>query len=272
MTKTLSVKNLSASYGKTKILSDVSLELKTGEFVCLCGPNGAGKSTLLSILAGLQNESLKFSAERFPCIFSDGKPVLEIESGARKEIAKNISFLSQNENCTWDFTVLDVVLSGRFPYTDSLGNYSKNDYDFAQKIIRDFNIEHLAQKSVFNISGGELQKTRIARSFAQDTNFLLLDEPLSSLDIVYENNLMKLLSENARSQNKGVLISVHDLNMAARYADRIILLPPVFDDGMKTEIISGKPEEVRTAENLHTVYGTEFSVEKAGRKIVVRVE
>ena len=227
----LVLKNFSFEYSKNiKVLSDISFSLEPGDFVCLCGPNGAGKSTLLHALA-------------------DSAAIKNV-----KERAKKISILTQNENAFWDYTVFDTVLSGRFCYTGKLGNYTREDFKIAEKVIKDFGLEALSEKSVHQISGGEFQKVRLARSFAQGSDFLLLDEPLSSLDFVSSESLMNLLKEKCFEQNKAVLVSIHDINMAARFADKVLLLGKCQNE--KQLCFQGSVQDVLTSENLSAVYNT----------------
>lgn len=227
----LVLKNFSFEYSKNKkVLSDISFSLEPGDFVCLCGPNGAGKSTLLHALA-------------------DSAEIKNV-----KERAKKISFLTQNENTLWDYTVFDTILSGRFCYTGKLGNYTREDFKIAEEVIKDFGLEALSEKSVHQISGGEFQKVRLARSFAQGSEFLLLDEPLSSLDFVSSESLMNLLKEKCFEQNKAVLVSIHDINMAARFADKVLLLGKCQDE--KQLFFQGSVQDVLTSENLSAVYNT----------------
>ena len=171
-----------------------------------------------------------------------------------KERAKKISFLTQNENTLWDYTVFDTVLSGRFCYTGKLGNYTREDFKIAEKVIKNFGLEALSEKSVHQISGGEFQKVRLARSFAQGSGFLLLDEPLSSLDFVSSESLMNLLKEKCFEQNKAVLVSIHDINMAARFADKVLLLGKCQNE--KQLFFQGSVQDVLTSENLSAVYNT----------------
>lgn len=222
--------------GSEKVLSHISLEINPGDFVCLCGPNGAGKSTLLRALS--QSHSEKTSKER----------------------ARNISFLTQNENPLWDYTVFDTVLSGRFCYTGKLGNYSKNDYNLTEKLINEFGLQELSEKSVHEISGGEFQKVRLARCFAQGSRFLLLDEPLASLDFVAAESFMKLLKEKCTEGGKSIIVSIHDINTAARFADKAVLLGKN-RDGIQP-VFQGTVHEVFTEENLSAVYGTKVRVWK----------
>nr|MCR4952736.1 ABC transporter ATP-binding protein [Treponema sp.] len=181
MVESLSAKNLCVSSGTKKILNGVSLELKKGEVVCLCGPNGCGKSTLLSVMAGTEAPGIKVTAGATP-----------IKSLPPKARAKIISYMAQEEKSMWDFSVFDIVLSGRFCYTKN-GNYSAQDKLAATEAINQLGITELAQKSVFEISYGEFQKARIARALCQNSDFLLLDEPTANLDFVYEPKLLEIL-------------------------------------------------------------------------------
>lgn len=273
MAESLFAKNVCVSSGAKKILGGVSLELKKGELVCLCGPNGSGKSTLLSVMAGTQAAGLKVWAHPdgfLPSIieaadFEDNSSVLQNGHNAKKssgtlllksllpkERAKIISYMAQEEKSMWDFTVFDIVLSGRFAYTKN-GNYSAQDKQAATAAINQLGITELAQKSVFEISYGEFQKARIARSLCQNADFILLDEPTANLDFVYEPNLLEILVQIARN-GKGILIAIHNINLAARFADRIILLP----QGQKE--ITGTPEQVFTSENLKKTFSTQSEI------------
>ena len=228
--KLLSLSDYSLSYGNTKVLSNINVELSQGEFVCLCGPNGAGKSTLMKAL--MESIPAKNSKER----------------------SRIAAFLPQTELSLYDFNVFDTVLSGRFCHTGILGNYSKNDEELVCEILNDFGLWELREKSVKEISGGEFQKVRLARSFAQDSQFLLLDEPLSSLDFVVSQDFMELLKEKAYEHKKGVLISIHDINFAARYAKTMVLLGKYNEKSHSQILVKGSVSEIMTEENLFRIY------------------
>ena len=242
-TAELNVSKLSASYDKNQILIDISFTLKQGEFVCLCGPNGAGKSTLLSVMAGVQEAGLKVSG--------GGEQIIEFSKFPRREAAKIIAYMQQNEYSEWDFTVRDYVLQGRYAYT-KYGNYAAADYEMVDGILGELDLSDFSQRHIHSLSGGEFQKIRLARALAQTPRFLLLDEPAANLDYVYEPHLMQLLRDTAHNKNLGVLAAVHDINLAARFADRIILLPP------KKSVLSGAPSDIMNADNLKYTFGVEF--------------
>ena len=244
----LSVKNLSAGYGEKPVLNDVSFEIKPGEFVCLCGPNGSGKSTLLSVVAGL------FGGISFPV---DAVKVgrRAINQLKRKEIAKEIAFMQQSEYSEWNFTVYEFVLQGRFAYSKN-GHYSKEDTEIVNKVLSDLGLLDFSERNIHLLSGGEFQKIRIARVLAQKPNFLLLDEPAANLDYVYEPKLLSLLRDQTHANNIRTLVSIHDINLANRFADKILLLP------VQKPVICGEPSVIMNVENLQKTFGAEFECRK----------
>ena len=254
----LFIENLNTFYGDTKIFSDCTFSLQPGELVCLVGPNGSGKSTLLSVLAGINLDGLKTfskSSETIP------GPLLKMKTGnfvpvsslSRKQTAAVISYLQQDEFSTWNFSVMDYVLQGRFCHAEN-ANYSVEDENIAKEAMEQTGISILAERSIHSVSGGEFQKVRIARCLCQESMFFLFDEPAANLDFVYEPKLLEQLKKIAHEKNKGILVSIHDLNLAARFADRLLLLK-------KGEpLIQGKPAEVFTEKTIAGVYEWECSV------------
>lgn len=244
MQSRLSVQNLSSSYGSKTIFQNISFEVNSGELVCLCGPNGSGKSTLLISMVSQ----------------GDGSPgstgsvkinEVELASLKNKSRAKLISFMEQSAPSAWDFTVSDFVLQGRFPYSVN-GYYSSEDKQIAAEALSRLSISQFADRTIHSLSGGEFQKVRIARALAQSAPFILLDEPAANLDFVYEPQLMELLKNLAHENNIGIILSIHDVNLAARYADKLLMLPknqsPVF----------GKPDDIMNIVNLEKTFGVPF--------------
>lgn len=246
----MQVKNLSAGVGKTagvnskNILKNVSFEIERGELVALCGKNGAGKSTLLSVMAGVSGAEMKIDGE----VLLDGKKIADYK---RKDLAKKLAYMEQAEYSTWDFLVKDFVLQGRFAYSKN-GYYSDSDYEIVRKVMEEVGISDLAERTVHTLSGGEFQKVRIARSLAQEPEFMLLDEPAANLDFVYEPKLMRMLKDFCVSKNIGIVLSMHDVNLSGRYADKMILMPPA------APVIFGKSSDVLNEENLKNTFGVEF--------------
>jgi len=247
----LFVKNLSASYKNKPILNGVSIELFGGELVCLCGPNGCGKSTMMSILTGLSGKSLVVKCDENPQILTENGEKIEIFNQKPAVLAQKIAFMQQNEYSVWDFSVKDYVLCGRYAYSNG-GNYQPVDYKKVEEILAELELSNFAERNVHSLSGGEFQKVRLARALVQEPDFLILDEPANNLDFVYEPKLMDLLKSLCAGKGIGVFLTIHDVNLAARYADRIILLPPA-----KSEIC-GTVGEVFTAENLAKTFGVEL--------------
>ena len=279
----LECRALSAAYGKKSVLHNVSFEVARGEFVCLCGPNGSGKSTLLSLLAGLPVGGLRVtSGELVPDLRGGGllggaSRGVTCRGVPRKEAARLVAYLQQNETCAWDFSVLEYVVQGRFAYSVN-GNYLEDDYKVARESLGLLGLGEFAERSVHALSGGEFQKVRIARAVAQRPAFLLLDEPAANLDFVYEPQLMTTLRDLAHGAagiagakaggaagewptGCGILASVHDVNLAAQYADKMIMLPAHGargTEGKTPAVICGTPSQIMTSENLEKIYGVPF--------------
>ncbi len=247
-TAELKVLNLSASYKETSILNSINISLTQGEFVCLCGPNGAGKTTLLSIMAGVPDVKLKVNGDVNVVSI---RPSSYSTSGRRRENARLLAYLQQNEYSEWNFTVRDYVLQGRYAWTKH-GHYTDADNSVVDGVLADLNLSQFSERTIHTLSGGEFQKIRLARALAQTPKFLLLDEPAANLDYVFEPHLMSFLRDTAHSKNLGVLAAVHDINLAARFADRIILLPP------KKFVLSGAPSDIMNTNNLKYTFGVDF--------------
>lgn len=243
----LSATGLSASWGKTEVLHSVSASFNKGEFVCMLGPNGSGKSTFLTLLSGLVLPSLKVTGGG--CTLS-GKGVSEYRSTER---AKLITFLPQNELYTWNYSVLESVRMGRYAHNAQAVSYSGEDDRAAREALSMAGISHLEKRYIFELSGGEMQSVLIARSLAQNTDAMLLDEPFTFLDAGKADSLIRLLKDICHTQNKCLIMSIHDINMAPVYADRILLF------GGRKLIADGIPSEVFTACNLEKAYGVSFT-------------
>ena len=241
----LSAKNVCAWWNKIPVVTNCSLTVNAGEVVCLCGPNGSGKSTLLTALAGIQVSTLKVKGQ-VQIMGTD------IQSVPQKKLATKRAYLLQHEEHAWNYTVRDTVLMGRFCHTKIDSAYSKQDFMVTDSILKRVQIEALAKRSIFSLSGGEAQKVRIARCLAQEPDVLLLDEPLAGLDFSYQEELMSLLVSLAHKEGKAVLVSIHDLNTAARFADRIILLPTL------QPCFSGTVPEQMGTDALERTYGYRF--------------
>lgn len=256
MADLLEIQNLTASYGSKEVLHDISVTVTPGEFTCLCGPNGSGKSTLLSILAGVPAATLRFSA--------GAQSPADLTKLPRRAAARFVAFMQQNEFSEWNFKVRDFVLQGRFAHSKG-GHYTASDYKLVDDVLAELNLSHFANRNIHDLSGGEFQKIRLARALAQTPRFLLLDEPAASLDYVFEPQLMKLLKNTAHQKKIGILASIHDINLAARFADKIILLPPadtaqssMAPASSKKSVLYGSPSDIMNIDNLKYTFGVDF--------------
>jgi iron complex transport system ATP-binding protein len=282
----LKIQNLSASYGDKIVLSDVSFSLQQSDFVCLCGPNGAGKSTLLSVMAGVADAGLKVTgAVKVVSIGSSGcsstgasetmvgecDAKRRVSKPPRHELARLIAFMQQNEYSEWNFLVHDYVLQGRYAYTKrgifgaGPANYATVDYEVVDELLSELGLSDFSNRYIHELSGGEFQKIRLARALAQTPRFLLLDEPAANLDYVYEPHLMQLLRDTAYKKNLGIIAAVHDINLAARFADKILLLPSAAtsanaasSDMPKKSVLFGTPSDIMNTDNLKYTFGVDF--------------
>lgn len=234
-------KDLNYSYtGKDslEVLKGVNINFERGLFYSIIGPNGSGKTTLLKCLNGM----LKCKKDT---IFLNN---LDITSLSPNKIARNVSFVPQNTIVDFEFSAFDIVLMGRSPYLKSFQSESKEDLLIAEISMVSTNTWHLRDKNINEISGGERQRVIVARALAQHCPIMLLDEPVSMLDIHHQVELLNTVRTIVKNTRTTAISVMHDLNMAARYSDRIILL----QDG---KIVSeGMPNDVLTEENISQVY------------------
>ncbi len=241
------VENLCASYNGKKVFEDVSFSLKENSITALCGMNGSGKSTLLSLMSGIVHPSLKIDGG----IFLDGKNILRQRP---KDTAKKISYLVQDENPAWNVTVEKVVDCGRFAHRKWYELSTPGDRKIIDGSMELLSISGLRNRPVSTLSGGEYQRTRIARSLAQETDYIFLDEPLSSVDITHQRNLLDILRDLCQ-KGKTVCISIHDINLASQFSDRMILMR-----NDRTGIFHGPSDEMMSNVFLRQTYGKDFQI------------
>ncbi len=241
----LKVKNVSFSYDSIEALKGISFEAEEGKILGIIGPNGSGKTTLLKCI----NKVLK---PREGIVFLDD---INLATLNQKEIAQKIGVVPQFSS-RFPFTVFDTVLMGRFPYLKRFSREKKEDFDIVEECLNLCGISHLAERLITEISGGEYQKVIIARALAQRPQVLLLDEPTLHLDINYQIEILELLKSLAKKKNLIVIMVSHDLNLAARFSDKILILKEgkIFKAGL--------PDEVFTPSVLKEVYGIEVEVLK----------
>lgn len=232
--------------GKKQVLEEVSVLFKQGGFYALLGPNGSGKTSFMRHIM------------RFLPIQSGGILLKEKELSqyARKELAKSIAFVPQNTNIDTSFLAYDIIAMGRNPYRRFMEGISAADKSAIEYAVQVTGCKSLLQKRFSNLSGGEAQRVIIARAIAQNTPWLILDEPVAHLDVRYQVETMKTLQELNEKKNISIIIVLHDINLAAAYCKTLVLMK----DGKI--FASGQKDEVLTQENLKEVYGIEFSIIK----------
>jgi len=232
-------------YEARKVLDEISFEAGEGEFIGLIGPNGSGKTTLLKIIDGILRPKVG-------SVYLDCKRISELDP---KELARELAMVPQTADLSFDLKVFDVVMMGRYPYLGKLSLEREVDEEKVRFWMKLTNTLHLAERSIKEISGGERQRVLVARALAQEPRILLLDEPTSNLDVCYQIEIMNLLKELVEKLGLTIICAIHDLNLAARYSDKIILI-----NGGKIKGI-GRPIEVLTKENLRDVFKIEAKIE-----------
>lgn len=240
----IELKQLSVGYPGLTVLRELDLRVEPGEVLAVVGPNGVGKSTLVRAASGALRP-LAGSVE------IDGRRLHELTPAQR---ARMVSVVPQASNLPPAFTALDVVLLGRTPYLGWLGSEGELDRRLVSEAMARTETLGLAQRRVGELSGGEQQRLLIARALAQGAPAMLLDEPTAHLDLRHQDRVLKLVRRLTDGQGLSVLLALHDLNLVARFADRVALL----SDGRVRKI--GRPQDVLTPEELAAVYGIQIHV------------
>ena len=235
-------------------LKNLNIAIPLGTITGVSGVSGSGKSTLLEIIACLNEKILK-SSKIFLQFQNEKIPLYKLDF---KERAKIISFMPQNETPAWNFEVFDFILSGRFAQKSSF--YTEKDFEKVLEISESLKISNLLEKNIFELSGGEFQKIRLARTLVQDAKFIILDEPLNFLDISFEKEFMMLLKDFSQKNKKGVLFSSHNLNSASYFAEKAVLISEFQQNENRQIFLEGKCSEIFTSEILSSVYGGKISV------------
>lgn len=238
-TEILRAEEIWAGYGDRVVLKGVNLSLARGEFVGLLGPNGSGKSTLLRVLSGV----LKPSRGQ---IWLDGHPLSHFRA---KDVAKRLAFVPQREEVAFGFTAWEVVLLGRAPYIGWWGKERSEDVRATQRAMERTDSLAVAERVYTTLSGGERQRVVLARGLAQETPLLLLDEPLTHLDVAHQVSTLSLLRQLNREEELTVLSALHDINLASEFCDRLVVLR------QGQVAAEGSPSEVITPALLARVFG-----------------
>jgi iron complex transport system ATP-binding protein len=240
------------------VLRNVSLEVERGTIVGLLGPNGSGKTTLLRIVAGI----LPPLTGR---VLINGHP---IEQLTRRELARRIAVVPQETHSTFDFSVMDMVLMGRYPHLGPFELEGAADQDIAREALRATGTAALETREFARLSGGEKQRVIIASALAQGSEMLLLDEPTTALDLGYQFEIAALLRRLNAERRTTMLVSTHDLNLAAALCEQIVLLK----DGRV--LAHGATKDTLTADNIRRLYDVDADVqfhERAGHLTVVPI-
>ncbi len=238
------MRGVSFQYSSVAVLSDVSLEAKDGEIIGILGPNGSGKTTLLKCL----NRSLK---PREGTVLIDGQDCKDLN---RREIATRIGVVPQGANINFPFSALDIVMMGRTPEIKRFESETRRDIEIVREAMAMTNTEHLAARPMDQISGGERQRVIIARALAQKPRILLLDEPTLHLDVNHQLDILDLITDLARREKLIVIVVTHDLALAARYCDKVILMQ---NGRIKA---AGDVTDVLTTENMRKVFSIEATI------------
>ncbi len=251
----LEVREISVNYGERTVLGNVTLDLRDGEIIGLLGANGAGKTTLIKALNG----TLSASKGK---VNIDGRSIAGM---SRREIAKNIAVVAQENETRFPVTVLEFVLSGRFVHGNAFGWETETDVDFANKALADCDLAGFEMRLMNHLSGGERQRVVLARALAAGAKILLLDEPTANLDLAHQAMMFRLVRRRCEECRCSAIVITHDLNLAAEFADEIIMLK----DGRIAA--KGAPTEVLTAENIKGVFGVNVLLDENPASGNVRV-
>jgi iron complex transport system ATP-binding protein len=231
---------ISVSYGKREAVAAVSLRAVPGEITTIIGPNGAGKSTLMRALNGALPPT---SGE----VMLDGKPLRSI---ARRAVGRRIAVVAQEAELRFPVTVMEFVLGGRYAWSGmgAWGWETERDVAIAQEVLRETELEDFSARLMSELSGGERQRAVLARALATEAGILLLDEPTANLDLAHQATLLHLVRARCDQRKTAAVIVTHDINLAAEFADRVLLL---LNGRM---LAAGTPQEVLTPKLLREVF------------------
>ncbi|MCA1041492.1 ABC transporter ATP-binding protein [Bacillus infantis] len=240
----ISTKELTLSYGDTIIINELELEIPKGEITVFIGGNGCGKSTLLRSIARLLKP-------KSGSILLEGKAISKLST---KDVARRMAILPQSPSAPEGLTVLQLVKQGRYPHQTWLKQWTEEDETKVNEALSATGIEHLKDRTVDSLSGGQRQRAWIAMTLAQDTDIILLDEPTTYLDMTHQIEILDLLFELNERENRTILMVLHDLNLACRYAHNIVAIKD------KEIFAQGKPEFVINCSLVRNVFGMECEV------------
>ena len=238
----MQIKDVTKKYNGKPVVDAVNLEIPKGKVISFIGPNGAGKSTVMGIISRL-------IAKDSGLVSFDGT---ELEKWKSKELSKRLAILTQSNNIQMKLTVRELVAFGRFPYSGN--RTTKEDEEIIEQAIAYMELEAFRDRFIDELSGGQRQRALIAMVIAQDTDYILLDEPTNNLDIYHATNLMKIVRRLCDELEKTIILVLHEINYAAFYSDYIC----AFVDGKVAKF--GTVKEVMTKETLSEIYKVDFEI------------
>jgi len=243
----LDARDLTIAYDHRIAVADLSLSLKPGEITALIGPNGAGKSTLLKSLNGQVSPSSG-------TIHLDGQPLERLN---RRSISRRIAVVAQEAELRFPVTVLEFVLGGRFAWATNAGWgwETEHDLEIAESVLRESELSELSGRLMNELSGGERQRALMARALATEAPILLLDEPTANLDLSHQATLLALVRSRCDRNNAAALVVTHDINLAAQFADNLILMK------QGRAVHSGTPEQVLQPQILQDVFAIKVLID-----------
>ncbi len=240
----LTTKHVDIAYGDHRVVEDLTLDIPENKITSIIGPNGCGKSTILKSLARIQSVNSGF-------VYLDGKAIKKESS---KQIAKKMGVLPQSPEAPNGLTVAELVSYGRFPHQNGFGKLTKHDFEIIQWAIQITGVSEFENRPIDSLSGGQRQRVWIAMALAQETEILILDEPTTYLDLAHQLEVLQLLERLNKEEGRTIVMVIHDLNQAARFADYIVAIH-------KGEIIKeGTPEEVIEKDVLRNVFQIDAEV------------
>lgn len=249
----LSLSNIDFSYNNGQSrkfsLDKISIEIERGDFLSILGPNGSGKSTLIKILTG-------YLKPKNGEVLLDNKTLTQYNP---KELARKVAYVPQLPSSIYPFSVYEIVAMGRYPYLGISGFEKGSDREKIFEIAKLLELEHILDKGISEISGGEIQRAFIARALVQEPQILLLDEPNAHLDIKHQLSIFNLLKELNEANGITIITVMHDLNLSNYYSNRILMLK----EGQV--FLIGAPEDTITKENIISVFDVDIDIQKSER-------
>lgn len=238
-TSPISIKGLSVSYDRKRVLTNIYLNIPSGSIVGVIGPNGAGKSTLFKAILGLIDNNV-----------GD----IKVHGQEIEEVRKRVAYVPQKDDVDWTFPAIvsDIVRMGRYPHKGIFQSLNKKDIEIADQAMKDLSILDLKNRQIGELSGGQQQRVFIARALAQEADLFFLDEPFVGVDMLTEEKIIELL-KRLRSENKTTLVVHHDLSTVEEYFDHVILLN-------QRLVAFGQTEDVFTPENVNRTYGAQLNI------------